>query len=146
MPPFRFLMRVRYSECDAQKIVFNARYGEYVDISTTEFFRALGLGEAQASGELDYRLVKQTTEWRASAKFDDVLDLATETTRLGTTSFTLTTTFRRFGDEAVLATTETVYVLTDKDTHRPIPLPDELRSSLHEGARGKLTNHAGASV
>lgn len=146
MTPFRFLLRVRYSECDAQKIVFNARYGEYVDVATTEFFRALGLGEAQASGELDYRLVKQTTEWRASARFDDVLTLSVETARLGTTSFTLSTTFRRLGEDAVIASTETVYVLTDGRTHRPVALPDELRRTLEEGARGLVTNHAGAST
>ena len=39
--PFRFLFRVRYGECDAQAIVFNARWGDYVDIAVTEFARAL---------------------------------------------------------------------------------------------------------
>ena len=27
MAPFRLLLRVRYGECDAQQVVFNARYG-----------------------------------------------------------------------------------------------------------------------
>jgi len=27
--PFRFLLRVRYGEVDAQKIVFNARWGDW---------------------------------------------------------------------------------------------------------------------
>ena len=26
--PFRYYLRVRYQECDAQHVVFNARYGE----------------------------------------------------------------------------------------------------------------------
>src|SRR3979490_1096372 len=42
MEPFRYYLRVRYIECDAQKVVFNSRYGEYVDVSINEFLRAIG--------------------------------------------------------------------------------------------------------
>ena len=38
---FRFRFRVRYGECDAQQIVFNARWADYVDIAATEYTRAL---------------------------------------------------------------------------------------------------------
>ena len=31
---FRYYLRVRYGECDAQKVVFNARYADYVDLGT----------------------------------------------------------------------------------------------------------------
>lgn len=34
-PPFRYYLRVRYGECDAQKVVFNARYGDYVDLASS---------------------------------------------------------------------------------------------------------------
>ena len=36
---FNFLLRVRYGECDAQQVVFNARYADYIDIAMTEYFR-----------------------------------------------------------------------------------------------------------
>jgi acyl-CoA thioester hydrolase len=74
--PFRYYLRVRYGECDAQKVVFNARYGDYVDLASGEFFRALGYGEELASGELDFQLVRQTFEWKAPARFDQVLEIA----------------------------------------------------------------------
>jgi acyl-CoA thioesterase FadM len=48
-PPFRYLLRVRYGECDAQKIVYNARYGDYVDLAATEFLRAIW-GKRTANG------------------------------------------------------------------------------------------------
>ena len=63
--PFRYLLRVRYDECDAQKVVFNARYGTYIDLAVTEFVRAMGLGDVLVNGSLDYQLVKQTIEWKA---------------------------------------------------------------------------------
>ena len=37
---FRYYLRVRYQDCDAQKVVFNARYGDYFDVACIEFLRA----------------------------------------------------------------------------------------------------------
>jgi len=69
-------LRVRYSECDAQKVVFNGRYGEYVDLAVTEYMRAIGLTSGGLFVEFDYQLVKQTIEWRAPARFDDVFEIS----------------------------------------------------------------------
>ncbi len=141
--PFRYYLRVRYGECDAQKVVFNARYGEYVDLAGTEFFRALGYGEALIQGEIDYQLVKQTIEWKAPARFDQVLELAVTTTRLGTTSFTLQAEIRIAGGREPIARAETVYVLVDAATLRKRELPADLRAALEKGAPGKVIDHAG---
>jgi len=140
--PFRYYLRVRYAECDAQKVVFNSRYGEYVDISINEFLRAIGVHEQFIDGALDFQLVKQTTEWRAPARFDQVLELSIAVTRLGTTSFTLGTAFRIAGDEKVIATVETVYVLVDAKTLTKMPLPGTLRAAMEDGAAGRITDHA----
>src|SRR5262245_66645800 len=86
---FRYYLRVRYGECDAEKVVFNARYGDYVDLATTEFFRALGYGKELASGDLDFQLVKQTFEWKAPARFDQVLEISVWAKLVGNTSFTM---------------------------------------------------------
>jgi acyl-CoA thioester hydrolase len=145
VPPFRYYFRVRYGECDAQKVVFNARYGDYVDISTVEFLRACGLQDLLITGTLDYQLVKQTFEWKAWARFDQVLEASVRAARLGTTSFTLATEFRIAGDEAVVAAVETVYVLMDARTLAKVPISPELRRTLEAGAAGAMTNHAGLS-
>jgi acyl-CoA thioester hydrolase len=139
---FRYLLRVRYIECDAQKVVFNSRYAEYVDVGIDEFLRAAGVLDQFVSGHLDFQLVKQTVEWKAPARFDQVLELSIVTKHLGTTSFTLTTTFRVAGEERVIATVETIYVLVDATTLTKQPLPDSLRTALAEGAQGKTTDHA----
>ena len=142
MTPFRLFLRVRYSECDAQGIVFNARWADYVDIAVGEFSRALfGSVDPQVTG-IDWRLVKQTIEWRASARYDDVLDCRVSTLRLGTTSFTLTTQFRRRGDDAELATAETVYVAFAPGGGKQ-PLAAAHRSALERGAPGVVVDHAG---
>ena len=142
MKPFRYYLRVRYIECDAQKVVFNSRYGEYVDVSINEFLRAIGVLPEFLEGRLDFQLVKQTIEWRAPARFDQVLELSIATSRLGNTSFTVSTTFRIAGEERVIATAETVYVLVDARTLTKLSLPDSLRAALEGGAAGAVTDHA----
>ncbi len=141
--PFTYHLRVRYIECDAQKVVFNSRYAEYVDAAMTEFIRAIGFREQLITGELDFQLVKQTTEWNAPARFDQVLAIAVVPRRLGNTSFTLGTEFRLAGDSRLIAAVETVYVLVDSATLRKTPLPPAFRAALEDGARGKTTDHAG---
>ncbi|HZP48345.1 MAG TPA: thioesterase family protein [Vicinamibacterales bacterium] len=137
--PFRHYLRVRYVECDAQKVVFNSRYSEYVDAGMTEFLRAAGIQHEFAAGPLDFQLVKQTIEWRAPAHFDEVLELSMRATRLGTTSFTVATDFRLAGRDRVIAAIETVYVLVDATTLTKMPLPDRIRRALVDGAAGKAT-------
>ena len=140
--PFRYYLRVRYSECDAQKVVFNARYSEYVDLAVVEFIRALGLGEQVISGELDYQLVKQTIEWQAPARFDQVLAVSVLAQHLGTTSFTLHCTFHLAGTTTLLAHAETVYVVVDTHALTKRALPNEFRTALEQGAAGLSTDHA----
>jgi acyl-CoA thioester hydrolase len=142
--PFRYYLRVRYIECDAQKVVFNSRYGEYVDVAINEFLRAIGVLSDFITGDLDFQLVKQTIEWKAPARFDQVLALSIAATRLGTTSFTIGTTFRVAGEDRILATAETIYVLVDARTLTKLAIPDTLRTALESGASGRVTDHAGS--
>jgi acyl-CoA thioester hydrolase len=141
--PFRYFLRVRYVECDAQKVVFNSRYSEYVDVSINEFLRAAGVLAPFTEGHLDFQLVKQTVEWKRPARFDQVLELSVTANRLGHTSFTVGTEFRvAGGDGSVIVTVETIYVLVDGRTLTKLPLPDDLRAALQEGAAGRRTDHA----
>jgi acyl-CoA thioester hydrolase len=139
---FRFRFRVRYQECDAQKIVFNARWGDYIDVAATEMARA-ALGGPEAA---DWKLVRQLIQWKASARFDEVLEARLTTTVLGTTSFTVSTEFFRIdggADGPQLVTAETVYVMTDPETSRKRPITDEERRLLAPGAIVGLVDCSG---
>ena len=69
-------LRVRWSEVDIQKIVFNAHYLTYADCAMTEYWRALALpyetGMQALGGEV--YLKKASVEYHASARLDDLLD------------------------------------------------------------------------
>jgi acyl-CoA thioester hydrolase len=141
--PFVYYLRTRYIECDAQKVVFNSRYGDYTDVAVSEFIRALGFEEELKSGGFDVQLVKQTTQWRAPARYDDVLEISIQTTHIGNTSFTLLAEFRIAGRQSAIATVETVYVHVDHKTLQKQPLSDVRREALQRGAPGVAVDHAG---
>src|SRR5258708_31346599 len=114
--PFRYHIRVRYGECDAQKVVFNARWADYLDVALLEFLRAIGYGDAVTKGVLDYQSRKLTLEWKAPARFDQVLEISISAKHLGRTSFTIGVEFRIAGEETVIVTAESVHVCVDPKT------------------------------
>jgi acyl-CoA thioester hydrolase len=142
--PFRYYLRVRYQDGDAQRVVFNSRYSEYADIVSVEFLRAaLPRPNDWFDGTFEIQTVRQVIEWKSPARIDDILEISAWVSRIGTTSFTLSAEMRRAGEPAVLATTETTYVHVDHETFAKRPIAPGMRAALEEGARGKTTDHAG---
>lgn len=144
--PFRYYLRVRYQECDPQHVVFNARYGDYADLACFEFLRAALPRPTDAfDGSFELQTVRQVVEWKAPARFDDVLEISIRASRIGTTSLTLSCELRRAGEPDVLSTIDTVYVLVDAKTFRKREIEPRMRAALEAGAAGKTTDHAGYS-
>lgn len=141
---FRYRFRVRYNECDAQKVVFNARYADYVDLAMTEFMRALGHDyNALLARGLDNQVVKLTLEWQAPAGFDDLVEARVRTLKVGNTSFVLEQELVRVDDGAPLCRAEAVYVMMSTEPFQKTRVPDDLRAALEEGAPDVLTDHSG---
>lgn len=144
--PFRYLLRVRYGECDAQLVVFNARYADYVDIAGNEFMRALWGDYANLlKQDIDLQVVRYEIDWRGPARFDEILSVAVVCERVGTTSFTLRCEFSRHGETGVLATAKIVYVLFRPGSGGKLEVPDQMRELLLTGAAGQCVDHAGAT-
>lgn len=143
--PFRYLLRVRFQEVDAQGVVFNARWVDYIDIAMAELCRVVFGSVQSAETGIDWRLVKQTVEWKAAGRYDDVLEVGVRTVKVGTSSFTLAFEFRRHGSEAVLVTAETVYVRVDVAANASKPLDAAHRAALERGAPGIVVDHAGVT-
>ena len=142
--PFRYYLRVRYQDCDAQHVVFNARYGDYADLTCFEFMRAaLPRPTDGMDGTFEIQNVRQVIEWKSPARFDYVLEVSIWVSRIGTTSFVLNTQMRRAGEAQVLATTETTYVHVDPKTFTKREIQPNMRIALEAGARGLTMDHAG---
>jgi YbgC/YbaW family acyl-CoA thioester hydrolase len=87
---FRFShrMRVRWSEVDMQKIVFNAHYLMYFDTAMADYWRALALPYEAAMQLLggDIFVKKASVEYHASARYDDRMEVCLRCARIGTSS------------------------------------------------------------
>lgn len=142
--PFEFRFRVRYGECDAQGVVFNARYADYVDIAVNEYIRTL-FGDYQnlLDQDMDIQVVSLTINWQSPARFDEVLRATIRPGRLGNTSFSLALDFHRYGSDEKVADAAITYVLIAPSTGAKQPLPESLRATLQAGAPGTVISHAG---
>ena len=127
--PFVHHLRVRFHECDPQGVVFYAQYFAYFDVALTEMWReAFGsYGEVVAAGT-DVVVVEAGATFRASARFDDELDVELRIDRLGTTSASMATAIRR--DGAVLVEGRIAHVFVDAATMAKKPIPDDMRAGL----------------
>jgi len=141
---FRYRFRVRYNECDAQQVVFNARYADYVDLAMTEFMRVIGRDyNALLARGLDNQVVRLVLEWQAPAHFDEVIDVAVTTERVGRTSFEMHYRIMRAADAQPLCTGQAVYVMMTTAPMVKTPVPDDLRAALAAGAPGRVIDHSG---
>lgn len=136
---FRFIhrMRVRWSEVDMQKIVFNAHYLTFFDTAMGEYWRALALPYEAALRQLggDLYVKKSTLEYHASAQFDDMMDIGLKCVRMGTSSLAFHGSIYR-GD-TLLVSGELVYVFADPATRSSRPVPAALRDVFESYEAGQ---------
>lgn len=129
MPPFRHRLRVRYHECDAQGIVFNANHFAYVDVALTELWReAFGSYAALVQRGVDCVVAEATAAFLAPTRFDDEVDIVLAVQHVGTTSLVTATETRR-GDD-VLVRGSIRHVCVNSRTLAKQPFPDDVRATL----------------
>jgi len=127
--PLTHPIRVRYSECDQQGIVFNANYLVYFDVADTELLRhAVGsYGELVERG-IDMVVAETSLRFLRPAQFDDELDLEISLTALGTTSKTSRLRILRDGELLVEGSMRHVFI--NPETKQKQAMPDDVRRAL----------------
>jgi acyl-CoA thioester hydrolase len=119
-------LRVRWSECDAQGIVFNVNYLHYYDIAVWEWTRALGFATWDQAPE--YLTLRVESDFRASALFDDELEIGMRAARLGVKSMEMAGAV--FRGEALLNEARLFYCHVKKGTRETSPMPDDLKARI----------------
>lgn len=129
---FRFFerLRVRWTEIDAQQIVFNGHYLMYVDTAVAGYWRAMAMPYhdtmAKLSGDLYVR--RATLDYHASARYDDLLDIGMRCGRIGNSSMQFEAAV--FRQDQLLVGAEVVYVFANPATQTSQPVPAALRDAL----------------
>jgi acyl-CoA thioester hydrolase len=143
---FCYLLRVRYAECDAQKVVFNGRYVDYIDVAVTEFLRVIwGNYNDILSMGIDNQVVHISMDWKAPAHFDEVIAITVKPGKIGTSSYSLKCDFYHHATARVLASAEVIYVMVSATQHEKMAIPQDMRDRLEQGAPGIRIDHAGST-
>ncbi|MGK5558154.1 acyl-CoA thioesterase [Actinomadura kijaniata] len=126
---FTHRLRVRYSECDQQGLVFNGHYLFYYDVAVTELWReVIGDYTAMVASGYDLVVAEARIRYRQGARFDELLDISLPVAHLGTTSMVVRPEFRV--GERLIADGEVRHVFIDPETHRKREMPEAVRSAL----------------
>ena len=129
--PFVHRMRVRYAECDAQGVLFNAHYLAYIDHSITELWRAAYGGyERMLQRGVDVVVAEAQLQFLEGARFDQEIDAEMLLTHLGTTSMRSHHRMVRVPDGAPLMEADMRHVWIDRETQRKTPIPDWARTGV----------------
>src|SRR4051794_4233372 len=145
MAPFQHTIRVRYQECDAQGVVYFARYPEYYDLALTELWREmLGSYQAMVDGGTDLVVAQMSIEYHAPARFEDLIDVQLTVERLGETSMLSTYAIVRDGER--LAEGGFRHVFIDPPTKAKKPIPDAIRDGLSPYVADQTNSRSAATV
>ncbi len=128
---FRFSCaeRVRWSDCDAQGIVFNGAYFNYLEVAQAEYFRNLGfvLYDPDGRRHFDTATVKATLEYMSPARVDDMMRIYWKVERIGNASLTTRCEIYNRVSGDLLLRAEVIYVDYDSDAGVSRRVPDDLR-------------------
>lgn len=122
---------VRFSHCDPAGIVYFARYFDMLNGVVEDWFaQALGIDYHDMIGRRRTGLgfVSAGAEFSKPGFMGDCLDCAVVVERIGRSSLTFHVHASRMGEP--ILTARFVMVTTSLETHRSIPLPDDLRAAL----------------
>jgi acyl-CoA thioester hydrolase len=133
---FKFFhrLRVRYSEIDAQAVVFNARYLDYADEAVAEYFRALGIPIVPGPRTPEFVAARAVVEYEAPIRLDEEIDVGVRTARIGRSSMTLALELHGHDAEDLRAVIELVYVHVDLGTGKSQPVPDWVIAAIERQA------------
>ena len=131
--PYVHELRVRYGECDPQGIVFNANYLLYFDVAFTEMWRAaVGPWQDMVTRGFDAVVGEAHLDFRAPARFDEVLALRVQIERLGSSA--IGTRIDVVRGEELLVRGRLRHVVVSTRTWRKTEMPAWIRDGLRSFA------------
>lgn len=124
----RHTIRVYYEDVDLAGIVYYANYLRFYERARSEALRDLGVDQTALRTEgLVFAVSRFEADYLVPARFDDLLTVETETTRLGAASLWMAQRILR--DGAVLNRARLRVAFMDLEG-RPRRMPPELRAAL----------------
>ena len=121
----------RWRDNDAYGHMNNAVYYEYVDTLVNGWLIASG-ALAVPEGPVICLVVETGCVFHGPLGFPEPVEAGLRLERLGTSSITYGIGLFAAGTDAEAATARFVHVCVDRETRRPVPVPETLRGALAE--------------
>lgn len=131
--PVTYVRKVRYSDTDAQGIVFNGNYATYFDDTLTDLFDLVGY----PWGEVEVVLGRMEIDYRSPARLGETLVTGARVEKIGNTSMTIRLLTWEDAGERPVAEGKQIQVVVSGDDFRPIPVPDDLVAAI-EAVQGPV--------
>ena len=114
MKYFTTTYRVIYGDVDSMRVAYYANYLRWFERGRSEFLRQIGLPYAQieAAG-YHFPVAEVTCRYAQSARYDDVIEIATTLNELSRVSFLFEYKISRQEDHIILATGSTKHACID---------------------------------
>ena len=131
---FFHLFRIRYSEVDAQGIVFNSHYLTYFDCAITEYFRAIKFNYIKEvkKTQNDFHLIKSVLEFKKPLRFDQIVEAGVRISRIGNSSITFDIELYPIKKNIAHTKGEVIQVFVDQNLQKPVPLPKHFINKVNK--------------
>ena len=126
-------IKVRYSEVDCQKIVYNSHYLTYFDISLSEMLEdCFNQDEYIKNTNNDFHTVGVQMNFKSPARLNDQLEVYTGVEKLGNSSMTFIQEIYRVGSDEILNSANITWVNTNQKSMKSATIPDDIRTKLNK--------------
>ncbi|EQA34988.1 acyl-CoA thioester hydrolase, YbgC/YbaW family [Leptospira inadai serovar Lyme str. 10] len=127
---FFHTLRVRYSEIDAQAVVFNAHYLTYFDTSLNEYMRYLKYDykEELIKNGLDFVVTRSLIEYKSPARFDEELNIFIKPGVIKPASIQWNLEVRKKEDGTLICTGELTWAFLNLESRTPARLPEVFKN------------------
>lgn len=128
---FTHRLTVRFRDCDPLGHVNNAVYLTYLEETRFAHWRAeWGFGTTGPAPDIPgVILARLEIDYRAQARYGDVLEVRMTITSLGRSSFTYEYEIVDV-EGGLVASAKSVMVMFDYKTQKPVPIPDSVREKF----------------
>jgi acyl-CoA thioester hydrolase len=128
--PVALSLPVQWGDQDAFGHVNNVVYFRWMESARIEYFRRAGLGQMMSNQGQGPILASIKCDYRRQLSFPDTLLISASITSIGRTSLKMAHLLYSTAQQAVAAQGESVVVMFDYTTQRPVPVPDSIRATL----------------
>lgn len=134
-----YTKRARFSEIDAQGVLFNARHIEYFDIGNAEYWRAVGrFKNMSVDSDLNFHVIKISCEYRRPIHLDEQIDICVRCQRIGTSSLSMVYELHSAGKEDLRSHGEATHVHVDRVLKKATAVPQSSIELLEKYERRPL--------